>query len=79
MVYSQTKNPNLGQFGRVLQLKMLAYFMAIWYSTYEAIWYILWRFGIFFSVLVCCTKNNLATLVEAEVRFVTRRDARTFV
>jgi hypothetical protein len=36
---------------------------------FVAIWYILWPFGIFygylvgicFSVLVCCTKENLAT------------------
>jgi hypothetical protein len=25
-------------------------------------WYILWTFGIFFPVLVCCNKKNLATL-----------------
>jgi hypothetical protein len=28
-----------------------------------AIWYILWSFGIFLPILVCCTKKNLATLV----------------
>jgi hypothetical protein len=33
----------------------LVYFMAIWS--------ILWLFGIFFHVLVCCPKKNLATLV----------------
>jgi hypothetical protein len=27
-----------------------------------AIWLILWPFGAFFPVLVCCTKKNLATL-----------------
>jgi hypothetical protein len=32
----------------------LVYFMPIWY--------ILWSFGTFFHVLVCCTKKNLATL-----------------
>jgi hypothetical protein len=26
------------------------------------IWYSLWKFGIFFPVLVFCTKKNLATL-----------------
>jgi hypothetical protein len=26
------------------------------------IWYILWLFGIFPPVLVCCTEKNLATL-----------------
>jgi hypothetical protein len=39
MVYFLAKNPNLGKFWRVLQWKMLVYFMAIWY--------ILWHFGIF--------------------------------
>jgi hypothetical protein len=31
---------------------------------FVAIWYIIWLFGIFLPVLVCCTKKNLATLVE---------------
>jgi hypothetical protein len=31
-----------------------------------AIYYILWSFGIFFSVLVYCTKNNLATLLRSQ-------------
>jgi hypothetical protein len=30
MAYFQTKNPNLGKFWRVLQWKILVYFMAIW-------------------------------------------------
>jgi hypothetical protein len=30
-----------------------------------AIWYILWPFGIFFTVLVFCAKKNLATLIRA--------------
>jgi hypothetical protein len=29
-----------------------------------AIWYILWSFGIFFSVLVFCAKKNLANLLH---------------
>jgi hypothetical protein len=29
---------------------------------FTAIWYILWSFGIFFPVLVCCAEKNLATL-----------------
>jgi hypothetical protein len=33
---------------------ILVYFVAIWYS--------LWFFGLFFPVLVCCTRQNLATL-----------------
>jgi hypothetical protein len=40
----QTKNPKLGKFRRVLQQKMLGYFMAIWS--------ILVPFGIFCSTLV---------------------------
>jgi hypothetical protein len=67
MVYFQTKNPELGKFWMILQWKMLVYnwwpfcqfssnlvyFMAIWYNFPH--------FGIFFTVLVCCTKKNLAT------------------
>jgi hypothetical protein len=48
MAYFQTKNPDLGKFWRVLQSKMLVYFMAIWY--------ILWSFGI------CC--GNLVYFIE---------------
>jgi hypothetical protein len=62
MVCFQTKNTNLGQFWRVLQWKMLVYFMAIWYILWP-FWYSLWLFGIFFPVLVCCINKNLATLV----------------
>jgi hypothetical protein len=29
-----------------------------------AVWCILWSFGIFFTFLVCCTKKNLATLIQ---------------
>jgi hypothetical protein len=31
MVYFKTKNPNLGKLWRVLQLKLLVYFMSTWY------------------------------------------------
>jgi hypothetical protein len=55
MVHFQTKNPNLGKFGRALDGKMLSYFMAILN--------ILCSFGTFFGVLVSCSKKNLATLV----------------
>jgi hypothetical protein len=48
----QTKNPNWGKFGRVLQSKMLIYFMAIWSTYFTAIWYILWLFGIFYGYIV---------------------------
>jgi hypothetical protein len=67
MACFQTKNPDLGKFWRVLQWKMLVYFMAIWsillpFGIFVAIWYILWLFGTFFPVFVCCAKKNLATL-----------------
>jgi hypothetical protein len=67
MVYFQTKSPNLGKFWRVLQWKMLVYFMSVWNISlpfailyghlvhFLLIWYI-------FSVLVCSSKSNLATL-----------------
>jgi hypothetical protein len=45
MSYFQTKNPNLGKFWRVLQWKILVYFVAIWYTYYIATWYIFLRFG----------------------------------
>jgi hypothetical protein len=31
---------------------------------FTAIWYILWPFGIFFPVLVCCPKKNMASLAQ---------------
>jgi Zn-dependent protease with chaperone function len=43
-----TKNPDLGTLWRVLQLKMLIYFMAISSMYFTAKWYILWLFGVFF-------------------------------
>jgi hypothetical protein len=36
------------------------YFSAKWHIF--AFWYILWTFGIFFHVWVCCSEKNLATL-----------------
>jgi hypothetical protein len=44
MVCFQTKNPNSGQFWRVLQCKMLVYFMDTWS--------ILWSFVIFYGHLI---------------------------
>jgi hypothetical protein len=41
MVYFQTKYRSLGKFGRVLQWKMLVYFMVIWS--------ILWPFGLVYG------------------------------
>jgi hypothetical protein len=40
----QTKNTNLGKFWRVLQWKLLVYFVAIW-KHFMVIWYIFPRFG----------------------------------
>jgi hypothetical protein len=40
----------------------LAYFTAIWYIFWLFGICIVWVFGIFFPVLVCCTEKNLATL-----------------
>jgi hypothetical protein len=48
MVYFQTKNHNLGKFWRVLQWKMLVYFVPF---VFVAIWHILWPFGIYYGHL----------------------------
>jgi hypothetical protein len=60
MVCFQTKNPDLGKFWRVLQWKMLMYFMNIWSILWPleifyghlvyfvVIWYIFPRFGILY-------------------------------
>jgi hypothetical protein len=52
MSYFQTKRPNLGKFGRVLQWKMLVYFMCIQSNLGAASWCILWPLGIFSGYLV---------------------------
>jgi hypothetical protein len=61
MLCFQTKNPNLGKFWRVLQWKILVYFMTIWYilrpleifyghlEYFVVIWYISPRFGILYQ------------------------------
>jgi hypothetical protein len=61
MVYFQTKNPNWGKFWRVMDWKMLIYFMTIWNSLrtfgifydhlvrFVLIWYILSGFGIMYQ------------------------------
>jgi hypothetical protein len=36
---------------------------------FTAIWQILWSFGTFFPVLVCCTKENLAALIFIGICF----------
>jgi hypothetical protein len=62
MVWFQTKNPNFGKIWRVLEWKMLLYFMTIWN--------ILRPFGIIYGLLVqfvviwyVWTEKNLATLL----------------
>jgi hypothetical protein len=78
MVYFQTKNPNLGKFGRALDWKMFIYFMAILN--------ILKSFGIFYDHLVYfvvmwyifpslgfCIKKNLATLYP--IHFCSRKNS----
>jgi hypothetical protein len=61
MMCFQTKNTNLGKFRRVLQWKMLVYFMAIWSILrqcgifcghlvyFMVIWYIFPHFGILYQ------------------------------
>jgi hypothetical protein len=78
MAFYQTKNPNLGKFSRVLQWKMLVYFMAIWCTYFKAIWDIftaIWYIvgmviWYIFPVLVCCATKNLATLSPGTPRAV---------
>jgi hypothetical protein len=71
MVCFLTKNPILGNFWKVWQLKMSVYFMAVWsifqlLGIFFAIYYMLWSFGIFFPpFLVHFIKKNLATLFSA--------------
>jgi hypothetical protein len=67
MAYFQTPSSILGKFWQVLQWKMLVYFKAIWsilrpsgiFFGHLVYWMEIW---FIFSVLVCCTKKNLATL-----------------
>jgi hypothetical protein len=51
MVCFQTKNPNLGKFWTVLHLKMLVYFVEIWFIL-RSFSYILKTFGKFCGNLV---------------------------
>jgi hypothetical protein len=72
MVSFQTRNPNLGKFWTASDWKKLIficghleYFTDIWDILCPFGMYIMWSFGIFFPVLVCCTEKNLATLPGA--------------
>jgi hypothetical protein len=58
MVCFKTKNPNLGKFWRVLQWKMLVFFMDTWSILRSlVIFYGSWNIGIFFPVLVCVRRK----------------------
>jgi hypothetical protein len=46
MVCFQTKNPNLGNFWRILQWKMTVYFIDTWSILRSFVIGILWTFGI---------------------------------
>jgi hypothetical protein len=77
MVYIANKISNLGKFWRVLQWKMLVYFVAIWYivrlfGILEGYLVYFTVILIYFPVLVCCTKKNLAILLRptVEVKFL---------
>jgi hypothetical protein len=70
MVYFRTENSVLGKFWRVLQWKLL---VCVSYGNlvhFKAVWYIIRPFVLvhllvilnIFSVLVCCSKKNLATV-----------------
>jgi hypothetical protein len=74
MVSFRTKNPNLGNFRRVLQLKMSVYSMAIWsiFLPFGIVYGHLVHFPSFWCflpVLVCCTKKNLANLARSQTQF----------
>jgi hypothetical protein len=68
MAYFQPKNASVGRFRRVLQWKMFVYFTAAWSVLLPSgifcghLVYFIAIYGIFFPILVCCTKKNLATL-----------------
>jgi hypothetical protein len=78
MVSFRTKNPNLGKFWRVLQWKILVYFMAIWstfqpFDIFHGLWVYFPPFWYILPVLVCCTKKNLATLDPCGEKITTKR------
>jgi hypothetical protein len=58
MVYFQTKNPNLGKFLRILQLKIMVCTFYGGLVNFPAICYI-------FTVLVYCATKDLATLTQS--------------
>jgi hypothetical protein len=81
MAYFQTNNPYLGKFWRDLQWRTLVYiFCGHWeyfwpFGTcfghlvyFMVICYIVWLFGTFSPVLVCCAMKNLATMLRSRPR-----------
>jgi hypothetical protein len=68
MVCFQTKNSNLGKFCRVLQLKILEYFMTLYILLLLGIVYGRLKYIVviryIFPVLVFWTTKNLATLED---------------
>jgi hypothetical protein len=61
MVYSMTKDTNLGLFLRALEWKMFVYITAIWYAVWPFCVHSLWYFFPFWYVW---TKKNLVTLIK---------------
>jgi hypothetical membrane protein len=73
MVYFISKNLKLEKFRSVLQGNMMVNLILIGIfhchlEYFMAIWHIMWAFLYIFPVLVCCTKKNLATLLDTETR-----------
>jgi hypothetical protein len=65
MAYFQPpKNPNLGKFCIDSQWKMSVYFIAFWFVLWPFV--IFSGYLVFFPVLLCRTKKNLATLDRRE-------------
>jgi hypothetical protein len=63
------ENPNLGILWRVLEWKVLVYFIALWYilrslDKFDVHLEYFLSVGIFWAVLVCFDKKNLAALVH---------------
>jgi uncharacterized membrane protein YiaA len=68
------QNPNLGKFWRALELYILWPFGLFYVQLvyFMDIWFILWYVGIFFTILVCCTEKNLATLSLARDKTISK-------
>jgi hypothetical protein len=76
MVYFRTKNPILSKFLRVLEWKVLLYFMTV-LVYFDAIWYILRQFCILVGHLVYLfleKSGNLASLLPFLRRLADSRE-----